>query len=449
MEEHEPSSSKSRTKKSKKRNREENLQKPIEPGAQNPVAKKETLQVKIQLFQDQPSKIPPLVAYFPSGYNPSEANPQTRQEEEEGNSQSNPPKIKVFRNMAQRKTNRLQVVVSPSGSNVDFVGSSYSGEAAAPQVCRFSLGVLDKETGTLKIVPIACNKIFRLEPRVRSSEAANDGASNSVKSELTSEKKDKMGELTALYGTKKDRKKRKDFIDLKKEADPELQKSLDKKIEQVAFDKEALENTSALITHNIPPYDSSATTPLEAYPLDKIIFKGEWDFLGDIYKLLQVGAEVASNAYPHFVCNRIHKLDAIRDETVKGKLSCIFSYITHLVKFKDLFSMGHVTSAKNHNFPSIIRHRFMSMFTDPGSKILSSDKIDLLISYVLVLTLHADGFQTDPSDIAKDLRVSKVDLRRHFLNLGCKFMHEKSILFATLPVPLKFPSQNLKQRRRR
>ncbi|XWS49257.1 hypothetical protein CRYUN_Cryun13aG0148400 [Craigia yunnanensis] len=440
MEEQEPSSTKSRTKKSKTMNREEKLQQqPIEPVSQNSVAKKENFQVKIRLFQGQPNKIPPLVAYFPSGYNSCKTNPQAQQEEgdeEEGpNNQTHPPRVKVFRNMAQRKTNRLQVVVSPSGSNVDFVGSSYSGEAAAAQVCRYSLGVLDKENGTLKIVPIASNKILRLEPRVRSSETANKDASNSVKSELTTEKNDKLGELTALYGTKKDRKKRKDFIDLKKEVDPESQKALDKKIEQVTFDKEALGNTSALIA--------------QAYPLDNIILKGDWEFLGDIYELLQVGAEVASVAYPGFVCNRIHKLDAIQDETERRKLSCVFSYITHLVKFKDMFSMEHAASAKNHKIPSIERQRFFTMFTDPGSKLLSPDNVYLRNSYVKALTLHADGFRTDPSDIAKDLRISVIGLRPHFLDLGCKLLHENNILYATLPVPLKFPSEkNFKGMRR-
>ncbi|KAE8724160.1 ADP-ribosylation factor GTPase-activating protein AGD8 [Hibiscus syriacus] len=443
MEVDEQSLSQSRTKKSKKRSIEEGLNEALESVKHNPGTKHENLQVKIQLFQEQSNKIPPLLAYFPSGYNPCKT-----QQEEGG---ANEPKVKVFRNMAQRKSNRLQVVVSPSGSNVDFVGSSYTGEAAAAQVCRYSLGVLDKEAGTLKIIPIATNKIFRLEPRVRTSETSNEDASMSAKSELTTDKKDmldKLGELTALYGTKRDRKKRKDFIDLKKEADPESQKALEKKIGEVAFDKDALANTSAVIARNIPPHDVSATTPPKAYPLDKIILKGDWDFLGDIYKLVEAGEKVANTAYPHFVCNRIRKLDATQDETQKWQLSCVFSYITHLVKFRDQFSMGQTASAKNHNIPSIIRHRFMNMFTDPGSKILASEKIDLLISYVLVLTLHVDGFRTDPSDIANDLRISKVDLRRHFLNLGCKLVHQSSVLYATLPVPLNFPSENLRKKRR-
>ncbi|KAK1385799.1 hypothetical protein POM88_023534 [Heracleum sosnowskyi] len=33
------------------------------------------------------------------------------------------------------------------------------GEAAAPQLCTFALGVLDKDTQTLKIVPITSNKV--------------------------------------------------------------------------------------------------------------------------------------------------------------------------------------------------------------------------------------------------------------------------------------------------
>lgn len=143
-----PSASKSRTKKSKKRSRDDNQ----DPGE----AKHENLQVKIQLFQDQPNKLPPLVAYFPSGYNPQTQEPQ---DEEGSNNQNNSPKVKVFKNVAQRKGNRLQVVVSPGGSNVDFVGSNFTGEAAAAQVCRYSLGVLDKEAGTLKIIPIATNKV--------------------------------------------------------------------------------------------------------------------------------------------------------------------------------------------------------------------------------------------------------------------------------------------------
>lgn len=98
---------------------------------------------------------------------------------------------------------------------------------------------------------------------------------------------------------------------LKQEEDPESQKDLDVKMKNVAVNKQALESTEAHVSRNLPPYDVSATTPEEAYPLEKIIPKVEWDYLEDIYNLLQrEGADFKD--YPTFVCNRIERLKMIQ-----------------------------------------------------------------------------------------------------------------------------------------
>lgn len=101
--------------------------------------------------------------------------------------------------------------------------------------------------------------------------------------------------------------------------------------------------------------------------------------------------------------------------------------------------MDGFSSAKDHKLPNILSQKFNDMFANQESKRLADDKRDLLISYVLVLTLFADNFKTEFSDIAKDLRMSTGDLRRHFEFLGCKFISENNIMLATLPAPLKFP----------
>lgn len=105
---------------------------------------------------------------------------------------------------------------------------------------------------------------------------------------------------------------------LKQEDNPKSQEELDGKIKEVKINKEALESTDSHIARNVPPYNASATSPQEAYPLDKIILKGEWDFLEDIFQLVQVGTEVASNTYPTFVCNRIRKLQEFQVWNVKA-----------------------------------------------------------------------------------------------------------------------------------
>lgn len=106
------------------------------------------------------------------------------------------------------------------------------------------------------------------------------------------------------------------------------------------------------------------------------------------------------------------------------------------------------SSAKHHKIPGILNQKFSSMFAlDSDSRRLTEEKKDLLISYVLVLTLYADEFRTDPSDIARDLRMSAVKLRAHFEHLGCKLVSQNKVTMATLPVPLSFP--RLRQKRRR
>lgn len=101
------------------------------------------------MVQSQPERAPPLVGYFPSGFDPKDRDDES----------SATAMARVFRN--RNKPKRLQLVVSPNRANVDFVGTNYSGEAeAGQQHCNYALGVLDKETQTLKIVPIASNKVI-------------------------------------------------------------------------------------------------------------------------------------------------------------------------------------------------------------------------------------------------------------------------------------------------
>lgn len=94
--------------------------------------------------------------------------------------------------------------------------------------------------------------------------------------------------------------------------DPEAQNFLESKLNKVNVKTSALESTSSIVARNIPPYDASAATPGEVYPLEKIIEKGEWNFLEDIYWLLQEETGAATDAYPVFVRNRLDKLRDIK-----------------------------------------------------------------------------------------------------------------------------------------
>ncbi|CAH8255761.1 unnamed protein product [Arabidopsis lyrata] len=123
----------------------------------------------------------------------------------------------------------------------------------------------------------------------------------------------------------------------------------------------ALTSTSSIVARKIPPYDASANTPREAYPLDKIIEKEEWDFV---------------------------QQESVADDSEKQMFSVALSLLTHLVKFKDKNSTDGLDSAKGHKFRGIIRQKCLSLFKDPVPKKYEKipiDKANLLIRYVLVL----------------------------------------------------------------
>lgn len=112
------------------------------------------MKIKVEQMKDRPDRIPPIVAYFSTGYDPFAVNPETGEKET--------PKITVYRHKDESKK-RIQVVVTPPNANVDFVGTNYTGENAARQTTTYTLGILNKETKTMKILPVCCNKVKTFE----------------------------------------------------------------------------------------------------------------------------------------------------------------------------------------------------------------------------------------------------------------------------------------------
>ncbi|KAL0319411.1 UNVERIFIED_CONTAM: hypothetical protein Sangu_2097300 [Sesamum angustifolium] len=97
----------------------------------------EALDVKIKAIGENPDqKAPPIVGYFPSGYDPLKNFDDSDSRSGERTS------VKVYKSANSRnpRNPRMQVVVGVNGSQVNFVGSNYFGEATTPQLCNYALG---------------------------------------------------------------------------------------------------------------------------------------------------------------------------------------------------------------------------------------------------------------------------------------------------------------------
>ncbi|WJX26656.1 hypothetical protein P8452_15552 [Trifolium repens] len=392
----------------------------------------DTVRAKVEVVRFDPDKMPPFVGYFPSGFDPVKQ------------SSSGSTAIQVYRNKHMHK--RTELVVCPTGCSVEFVGTSYVGEASAGHRSMYALGVFDKEAQTLKVMHIGANKIFRLEPKVKGLEYNMPPPTPTVEEMSPDQWTKKRRKTDAIFGTTRQIVMNNKRDEIKRDEEPEAKKNLAEKMKNVQVKESVLANTEAHVTRHILPYNASATTPQEAYVLDKIILSGERNHLQDIYYTLQKGKAADFSIYPTFIRNRIDKLKKIEDESEKMKLSCILSFINHLVKFKDQHTMDGVSSSKQHKIPNILRCRFSTMFAVSESRRMPPEKINLLISYILVLTLFSDEFQTDYSDISNDLRMTKELVRQIYEHLGCKIFKENGATYATLPIPLTFPQLRQKKR---
>ncbi|KAL6890106.1 hypothetical protein ACP4OV_008869 [Aristida adscensionis] len=382
----------------------------------------------------------PVVGYFPSGYDPLAGD--------------DCPSARLFRH--QRHPNWVDLVVRSPGRGPDFVGRSYAGEAASPQLCGYALGVLDKASGKLKVVPIAGNKILRLEPHLEVQKPAHSqhsGVTSEAGSAVANDEISKQ-ELTLMYGPKKDKDTDNKWRSLNEQRnDPSAYEDLDlgKSITNTS------ENEATEIVRNIPPYDPTADTSEKAYLFDEIIPKNIRSHLLEIVEHVESG-EFHSKGYGNFVSNRVHKLEELQGGD-KERLAWILSYITHLLSLLARSSSMSKRHKKDRNekqanygpvTPQAVYRKLLLMFTEPGSSALSTEKNELLINYILVLTLFADDFSTDPTDICADLKMNRQMLKPYFDQLGCKSVSAGAFkpTFIKLPAPLKFPQEVARRKRR-
>ncbi|MCI05433.1 DNA-directed RNA polymerase I subunit RPA49, partial [Trifolium medium] len=95
---------------------------------------------------------------------------------------------------------RTELVVCPDGCSVEFVGTSYAGEASAGHRSMYALGVFDKETQTLKVMHIGANKIFRLEPKVKGLEYNMLPPTSTVEEMSPDQWSEKRRKTDAIFG---------------------------------------------------------------------------------------------------------------------------------------------------------------------------------------------------------------------------------------------------------
>jgi DNA-directed RNA polymerase I subunit RPA49 len=123
-------------------------------------------EVVLDFLPTQAGHASPFIGYFPSGFDPDQyrgkdwakdpSSAKNGGEEEAGEASL---EARGYQNTEKYKTRQHQLIVTPSGSGVDFVGSNFYGEGAVWQPGNYALAVYNKDSGTLQLLPIAGSKV--------------------------------------------------------------------------------------------------------------------------------------------------------------------------------------------------------------------------------------------------------------------------------------------------
>ncbi|CAM6126401.1 unnamed protein product [Calypogeia fissa] len=426
----------------------------------------------------------PYVAFFPSGFDPLQ-----KTQNEEGDSRT---EFAAYRN--PKPMSRQRELVVQTQEDVDFVGSNYVGEAAGWQPCDYLLGVFDKEKGSLKLMSLAGEKVFRMEPRVRGLDYGRviDEEAPEEEGDTLERSRIKKRMLTEAFGTQRSRLRAARYERAQvKEADMGDFKDIENLFQEAARNDDLLTNEQALqaansaVSRNIPPHDVTATTPQDAYLLDKMITPDQWEALATevndlksaVLSKSKTQAVPGSTVYPPYVLNRLKRIRVEGDNEGNQRRAVILLYIKHLLVFHsaphsvikkaaDPWSVSTTSNTVNLTeslgIPGPLVAKFLEIFTTKGIGSAKASRgcqrnkehVELTISYVLVLGLIMDDFHADPHDLATELKMTVSEIRPHYQQLGCKLDQRKTSekLIAgedpnsgklkwkvTLPVPLQFP----------
>lgn len=233
----------------------------------------------------------------------------------------------------------------------------------------------------------------------------------------------------------------------------------------------------------LPPYNTSATTPEEAYPFDKFLPENDNKFLDklvkkidrDLFKRTEKDEEGQAEAVwepkSYFIRNRLSDLQnnfnegssakARRRKALKGLV-----FLSHLLSFsrfrrtiKPLPDMASL--AEERGIPLPLFKRFLATFATqteysgkpsengeatPAFMYLKSERHEKsLLLWILITYLHTESFKAKSLDkLASELRKSPKDLAPLCKYIGAKAKsagkkNGTSDYSVTLQVPLAFP----------
>ncbi|KAM4640110.1 DNA-directed RNA polymerase I subunit RPA49 isoform 2-T2 [Amazona ochrocephala] len=374
----------------------------------------------------------------------------------------------VYRNRdaAHPRKKHRRILVSET-ERLSYVGNNFgSGAMKCNSLCRYFVGVLDKDSGQMEVYNA---EIFNMQPLLSDNLVPDDTKDYQNKSY-----REKMDLCIEAFGTSKQKRalnsRRMNAVGsdifnaavTKAAANIIDAKGVTALIQDVAQDD--VQNISTFL----PPCNEDADKPENVYKFEDILSPAE-------YEALRIPAAAFVNITPEeitkkmqdrshccFVLEELKFLPA-NEKSRDHKARCLW-FLDTLVKFsyqkviKTKYPMGH-------ECPQIISKKLMRNFTSltynnsSVQNLVSASMKAKITAYVIALALHINNFQIDLTVLQNDLKLKEsrmMDIARAMRLKVSKakglpeFENDQNHKLGTLslPLPMQKASGNQKKRKK-
>lgn len=345
-----------------------------------------------------------------------------------------------------QQRNQESVLVG-SRHRMDFVGSStgpdYSTKA---QPCNYAMGLYNKTTGLLQLVPIQAGRVIRMDVRLHGLDYGASEASAAAGEGNTREEKLALSKrLVDSFGSTRRRRqlvaREEGVVRTNKLGNPDaLTKELGKKsdeAERLGITRDKVMQTIVTV-RNLPPHHLDAITFAEAYVFNEVIPVGAMVNLQEHYLLEAAnqnhGMESLRQLHPplpQYVLGRLHLL---RDpnQAVARQRACLLSFLCALFQLVTARPSIRVNSGPGGL--DIIARNFG----------MHRDLLQELLDLFYIRGLDQEGREIyERPDHRKELIIAYILVSAQLLESGCALQGTE---FEALRMELKMQRQDLLQR---
>lgn len=370
----------------------------------------------------------PFVVYFPSGFDPNAGDGRVE-----------------WQVYAHQQRKRQYELVARTDHNVDFVGSTLAPDYSSAPACRQALAHFDRSTGCLEVMPVEAGAVMRMEPRAHSLEY---GAATTATGVGDTEKRDHTMRLVEEFGSQRRRRqlvaRREGAVQASAVSAGATVMGMIAQQGRDMLSKEEVIAQSLAAARNVPPHHPEATAAGEAYRLVEVVPPTVLAAL-ESHRLAQAAhsaefrhALAESGQFGSgYVLSRVAEAVRSAPEVGVQESRCAsLALAGHLLK---LYGKRGVLSARggveelaesNHMAPGVLEGvlaLFYNREEEEGREgvkyLLTKQRRDLMLSYILVLALMAEQASVLEPDafcgLAAELRVRPNELAERFRELGC------------------------------